>query len=183
MKIKLICGHVVECESPDKAICEKCSNKPIQEEKITNPNEPEYLKIVNQIHSEFLKANPNIKQEIYQDENKNFNVRFIEPSKTFMRIFHSNSKYKFEIKNISKQPIQELKNILENVKAKSEKAKEFRSIFGQSSLRFIVDELFSNIYFDGKEFNFDVQCTKKRQYSYLGIALSILGGLLTLILV
>lgn len=185
MKILLKCGHTIDCETPDKAICDICSQKATEAIEKTNNTVslPEYMKIIEEITSEFHKANPNIKREIKQENNGEFNCIFTEPPKLLMKLFHSEGKYSYMIKNITKQPLMELKNILDNVKAKNVKAKEFRSIFGHSSLHFIVDEFFYNSWFDGSNFNFDIQCTKKRQWSYVGIAFAFISGILTLILI
>jgi excinuclease UvrABC ATPase subunit len=182
LKIKLSCGHTIECESPDKAICEKCTARRLSEteKQVDDNTTPEYMKIINEITDEFKKMNSKIKREIHQDEKGDFSCRFIEPPKLLMKLFHSEGKYTFEIQKITKQPLQELKNILENVKSKADKAKEFRNIFGKSGLHFITDELFSNIYFDGKSFNYDIQCTQKRQWSYAGIIVAIVGGIVGL---
>lgn len=167
-EITLSCGHTVTTDDLEHVVCEICNASKEVSNEVTEAiaKLPEYMKVINEITTEFKKVNPKIKQVIYQDVNGLVHCKFIEKARFFMKFFHSEQAFEYEIKNITKQPIQELKNILDIVKSKGSIAKEFRKIFGKSSLRFVTDELFSTLYHDGKKFLFN-ECSVKKQKGYV----------------
>jgi len=178
MKITLSCGHTVECENFDDVICEKCNKKEELNKVIGEKenNKPEYMKIMDDITTELKKVNNSISLKINQNKSGGIDYKFSEPVKMFMKIFHSEKKYDYTIENINKQPISELKIILDNIKSKSELAKKFRETYGRSAVRFIVDEIFYNLQYDGKNFT-NVECTLSKQYKYVGLVMGIIGTL------
>jgi len=176
-EIVLKCGHKIKTNDFDSLECEICTKKKIidEDKEKEKENNPEYINVMSDIVNEFKKVNPSIHVVVTQDKSGSINYKFIEKAQLFMKIFHSEKAFEYEIRNVKNQPVQELKNILIGIKEKGELAKEFRSMFGKSSLRFITDQIYYELNYDGKTFTFE-NCTKRKQQTYLTIALTIIGA-------
>jgi DNA-directed RNA polymerase subunit RPC12/RpoP len=187
MEVTLSCGHKVKNITDfDNIICEICSKKEIEmkekEKDEGTPKYPEYIEIMKEIEKRLKTINKKIKVKITKDENGQINYSFFEPT-SWLRWLHGDKNgFEYNIKNVSKQPIQELKNTLSNIEERENIAKKFKERYSMSVLRFIMDEIFFQEHFNGNEVTGE-GCTKNRQKIFGGGIGSIIAGIISLFII